>query len=160
MLTWFLENIIWFQILGFLISAVFCVLTVRLMIKMDYFTSSAQYSFRKLRKQPSTSTVMTGFWKRVLKHINSKNPQDWKRAVKDADKIFDEALKSVGSHGKDIEERIASADKEATGSLDEIIRLRKEILPKLKDEVAMTHGEAKEILRAYREVLKKTEILN
>jgi hypothetical protein len=43
---------------------------------------------------------MDPYWNRVLKLITSKKDDDWKSAVKDADKIFDESLKSIGVKGK------------------------------------------------------------
>jgi hypothetical protein len=156
MLSWFFNNILLFQILGFIIAVVFFILTARLMIKMDYFSANAHYSFRTLRKNPSTRDLMDPYWNRVLKLITSKKDDDWKSAVKDADKIFDESLKSIGVKGKTIEERIQSVDQELTGSLDELTRLREEMLPLLeKSDEKITHNKAKEILRAYREVLQK-----
>lgn len=156
MIAWFFENILFFQVFGFIISAVFFVLTARLMIKMNYFEANARYSFRKLRKNPSVQDLMDPYWNKVLKLITSKKAEDWKKAVQDADKILDESLKSVGTKGKTIEERIKSADREITGPLEELIRLRDEILPFLKEENAqITKDKAKEILRAYRDVLQR-----
>lgn len=160
MISWFLDSMWLFKAISFVVSAVFCVLTIRLMIKMQYFEAATKYGFNFLRKASSTNQVMEKFWKQVLKRVTSNNPEEWTKAVLDADKIFDESLRIVGSKGKTIEERITFADTSVTGSLNELIELRDEVLHTIQQEQGfITREKAKEILRAYRSALRQMGML-
>jgi len=160
MITWFLTNIWIFQALGIIVSILCLVASVRLMIKMDYFGGIKKYGVSLFKKYPSTNEVMASLWEKVLKRTTSRVPQEWGQAVLLADKIFDESLRVIGSKGKTVEERIQSADIQATGSLDEIKKIRANILHILQQEQkTITLDQAKETLRAYRDVLQRMGML-
>ncbi len=160
MISWFLDTLWVFKAIAAVVSVVFCVLTIQLMIKMQYFEVITKYGFNFLRKAPSTNQIMEKFWKQALKRIVSNDPEDWKKAILAADKIFDESLRIIGSKGKTTEERIKSSDRAITGSLEEIAVLRTEVLHVIQQEQGfITREKAKEILRVYRSVLRQMEML-
>ena len=161
MLSWFLDTLWLFKTIGIIVSVVFFVLAVQLMIRMDYFGGMKRYGMNLVRKHPSTSDAMGAMWKKVLKHIGSKNPEEWKKAVLLADRVFDESLRVLGAKGKTVEERMQTADVESTGSLEELSGLRSVMLHALQQEQGMVSREdAKTILRAYRGVLRRMGMLS
>ncbi|MFA7202073.1 MAG: hypothetical protein WC099_03730 [Candidatus Paceibacterota bacterium] len=160
MITWFLDSLWLFKTISFIVSVLFFVLTMRLMIKMQYFESATKYGFNFLRKVSSTNQVMEKFWKQILKRVTSHNPEEWKKAILDADRIFDESLRIIGSKGKTVTERIESADRSITGSLQDLTLLRNEVLHTIQQEQGFVSREkTKEILREYRSVLRQMGML-
>lgn len=49
-------------------------------------------------------------WLRVLKHLESENPAEWKLAIIEADKILDELVKTLQPHGENLGERLKSIE--------------------------------------------------
>ena len=161
MISWFLDTLWLFKTISVIVSVVFFILAVQFMIRMDYFGGTKRYGMNLIRKHPSTSEVMESMWKKVLKLISSKNPEDWKKAVLFADTIFDESLRIVGGKGKTIEERIQTVNTETIGSLEELSGLRATILHTLKEEQGLVSREdAKTILRAYRSALRRMSMIS
>ncbi len=161
MISWFLDTLWLFKTIGVIVSVVFFILAVQFMIRMDYFGGTKRYGMNLIRKHPSTSEIMESMWKKVLKLISSKNPEDWKKAVLLADTIFDESLRIVGGKGKTIEERIQTVNTETIGSLEELSGLRATMLHTLKEEQGLVSREdAKIILRAYRSALRRMSMIS
>ena len=49
-------------------------------------------------------------WLRVLKHLESENPAEWKLAILEADKMLDELVKTLQPHGENLGERLKSIE--------------------------------------------------
>ena len=84
---------------------------------MVYGTKKPQPQKTKepLQKAPATA------WEQINAKLSSVNPNDWKIAVIDADKMMDEALKNFGAFGDSLGERLKSiVPGDVDGRLDEI----------------------------------------
>ena len=50
-------------------------------------------------------------WEKVVAHINSANPSDWRQGIIEADVILDDLLKAEGYHGDGVGEMLKGVDK-------------------------------------------------
>lgn len=57
-------------------------------------------------------------WERVITHLNSTNPSDWRLAIIEADIMLDELLRAQGYHGDSIGEMLKGVEKSDMLSLD------------------------------------------
>ena len=62
----------------------------------------------------SSNSVSEGFknkrWEKVLTHINSTNPNDWKFAILEADIILDELLDASGYRGETLSDKLKKVE--------------------------------------------------
>ncbi len=116
---WFRRNIPIFQIISFFISVSLVYLIVSTYRKMGKLTKETKAKYAKPQKEVSSvsasedqtapvvyNSSQNKRWERVLEHIESTNPNDWKIAIIEADSILDEMVKSMGYHGDTLGERL------------------------------------------------------
>ena len=122
---WFLTILPYLEILSFLASAflVFGIVStnkklLKLKREMDKkYLPPADFALanRGAVHAPNPNTVR---WKKVLEHLESKNPNDWKIAIIEADTILDEIVERMGYHGETLGERLKKIEKSDFNTLD------------------------------------------
>jgi hypothetical protein len=117
LLDWFVKVFPIFKILSFFVSVLLVYFAVSTYRKLAKLRKEIKSKFIKPKKEPAmasmsgvvaTSVVSTENkrWERVLSHIESDNPNDWKIAIIESDSILDEMVKSMGYHGDTLGERL------------------------------------------------------
>jgi len=149
-----------FEIISILFSLVLIVSIVRMLIKMDFISGQRDYGWHAMRSDSIYKSRVEKAWTHILKHIASNDPSLWKKAVNDADVLFDEIVRSLGHRGATPEERLSKVDSSSIENIDVIKTLHEAITPLLADDTATLNREkAKEILRAYRIALRQLGLL-
>lgn len=146
----------WIQLVSLLISLFLLVASIRLIIKMDFFSDKRDYGWQAVRSDSIARTRLEKAWRVVLKKITLPDSGAWKEAVLLADNEFDEVIRSSGYRGATPEERLMVVDESAIANISRIRVLRGELIPALKDENAsVDYEKAKELLREYRRAFKQ-----
>ncbi len=150
-------------------------LRVPLLILCALFIASTVYSIRKLEKirHAEHEILYAGHghdehgasphveenerWKKVVAHINSENPADWKVAVLEADIILDELVLSMGYHGNSFGERLKSIEPSDFVTLNdawEAHKIRNQIAHQGSDYV-LNFREARRVVGLYENVFRE-----
>ncbi len=96
-------------------------------------------------------------WERVLTHVNSSNPNDWRIAIIEADVMLDELVLRLGYSGNTLGERLKQAVRGDFKTVDlawEAHRVRNEIAHAGSDFV-LTEREAKRVIDLYERVFEE-----
>ncbi|MEK7463218.1 MAG: hypothetical protein AAB621_02550 [Patescibacteria group bacterium] len=118
--NWFGPNLVWLQLVSVLLSGLFIWGIIYMITRVSYFNGKVEdymdiLGFGNLTKRRSLKG-----WEQIKKRIASTAQQDWKLAVLEADKIFDEILKMAGYLGTDLNKKLEILNKENLSNLDEI----------------------------------------
>ncbi len=68
--------------------------------------------------QGETPAPKNGKWEKVLVHLNSTNPAEWRQAILEADIMLEELLRVSGYHGDSVGEMLKSVEPSDFLSLD------------------------------------------
>ena len=155
-MTWIINHMGIMESISFLISALFCVLSIRLMIAMDYFSEDMRYRWNIFKHISNDTQRIMSIWKKILDLVVSHDPHDWRQAVVFADALLDEVLKIAGYRGRSVEERLAHVDEAALPTIGMLRRVRMRVFALLaEDEPHLEQHQVKELLREYRQVFKQ-----
>ncbi|MFA6495379.1 MAG: hypothetical protein WC246_01405 [Candidatus Paceibacterota bacterium] len=149
-------NWIWIQLISLLLSLFFLIASIRLIIKMDFFSDKREYGWQAIRSDAIARTRVQKAWKIILKKIVLPDSGAWKEAIILADNEFDEIVRSSGYHGETPQERLMVIDEAAIANISRIRVLRADMAPDLaNEEAAVDYGKAKELLREYRRAFQQ-----
>jgi hypothetical protein len=99
-------------------------------------------------------------WEKIKKLVESDYDADYKLALLDADKVFDEVLKLAGLAGKDMAERMKSLNVEQLSNIEDAWwahKLRNSMVHDTRFK--LTHGDAKKAVDIFEKSLKEFEAL-
>lgn len=108
-----------------------------------------------------TSRDVNPRWQRVLEHLNSLNPNDWKFAILEADIILDDLLTTLQRPGVTIAEKLKSVEPSDFTTLDqawEAHKIRNMIAHEGAD-FTLTDREARRVIDLYRVVFEEFHII-
>jgi hypothetical protein len=100
-------------------------------------------------------------WQRVLDHISSESPNDWRIAILEADTILDELVRGLGYHGDNLGERLKSIDPSDMRTLEmawEAHKVRNEVAHGTGDFI-LTQREAKRVVELFRQVFEEFDYI-
>lgn len=96
-------------------------------------------------------------WAKVLEHVESNNPNDWKQAIIEADIMLDQLVTMLGYRGESLGEKLKRATKGDFKSLDQAWEAHK-----VRNRIAhdgsafeMNQLEAKQTIGLYRQVFEE-----
>jgi hypothetical protein len=154
-MTWY-----WFQFISLALSIFFLVASMRLIVKLDFFSDKRDYGWQAVRSDSIARARLQKAWKIVLKKITLPDSGEWKEAVLLADREFDEVIRSSGYRGATPEERLMVVDELAVANISKIRVLRAELLPSLtNEEASLDYEKAKELLREYRRAFQQLGVM-
>ncbi|MDO8555115.1 MAG: hypothetical protein Q7R75_00925 [bacterium] len=134
------------------------------------FIAGITYNVRKIRKirnyglkdslrlvVESVPEVRALRWEKVKKYLESNNSSDWRRAILEADNLFDEIFKKAGYGGSSLGERILKIPMYKFESIGDVFKahLARNKVVKQGDKFELTKEEADRILGLYEKGLKE-----
>jgi len=96
-------------------------------------------------------------WERVLVHMSSNNPSDWKLAILEADIMLEELLDAIGYRGETMSDKLKSVEKSDFETIEaawEAHKIRNTIAHEGSDFV-LTRQEAERVINLYRIVFEE-----
>ncbi|MCX6718814.1 MAG: hypothetical protein NTZ38_00295 [Candidatus Taylorbacteria bacterium] len=106
---------------------------------------------------PAADIAMAKRWDSVKQHIDSKNPNDWRQAIMEADIILDDLLNKMGYRGESVGEKLKRVAKGDFKSLDdawEAHKVRNQIAHE-GSSFALNEHEAKQAVGRYKRVFEE-----
>lgn len=100
-------------------------------------------------------------WVRVIAHINSVNPAEWRQAIIESDIMLEELLRASGYHGDGVGEMLKSVEPSDMLTLDaawEAHKVRNRIAHAGSD-FELSEREAKRIITLFESIFKEYQII-
>jgi len=162
----FLSSINWLKIL-FLIKILFIFISIVLfvgiivvIIKSNLLSKTKQTIGFLTKPSVKTPGKLLKKWGKIEKRLKSTQEIEWKLAVIEADKLFDNILKKMGYAGKNMDERLAKVTAEQVANIDRIKeahKIRNEIVH--KPDYQLQKPIAEKAVRAIKKALEELEVL-
>lgn len=108
-------------------------------------------------KEKSDAAVKSQRWERVLTHLGSPSPSDWKFAILEADIILDELLDASGYRGETVSDKLKRVESSQFRSLEgawEAHKVRNSIAHEGSSFI-VTEREAKRVIDLYRDTFEE-----
>jgi len=96
-------------------------------------------------------------WGKIVEHINSSNPSDWRFAILECDIILDEMLTKMNYHGETLSDKLKAVEKSDFLTIDkawEAHRVRNDIAHE-GSNFEISDSEARRVVSLYEEVFKE-----
>jgi len=96
-------------------------------------------------------------WEKVLGHIESENPSDWRLAILEADVLLDEVVSRMGYDGEGLGEKLKQIERSDFSTLDqawEAHKVRNTIAHEGSDFI-LTQRKARQVIDLYRQVFEE-----
>lgn len=96
-------------------------------------------------------------WEKVMKHVSSDNPSDWRFAILEADVMLDELFTRIGYQGVSLGEKLKAATRGDVKNLDaawEAHKIRNQIAHEGGDYI-LTQRETKRVIELYGQVFRE-----
>jgi hypothetical protein len=119
--------------------------------------SKEYHKFKPLSVVPEEQIIKNSRWDRVLDHLASDNPNDWRLAVLEADIILDDIVETMYLPGDTLGERLRAVENSDFLTIDkawEAHKVRNKLAHEGSDFI-LTQREAKRIISLYEEVFKE-----
>ncbi|HBO17213.1 MAG: hypothetical protein UR69_C0002G0131 [Candidatus Moranbacteria bacterium GW2011_GWE2_35_2-] len=151
-----------FMVAKFILAIYILVLFVDIVLLL-FFRGLGKDLRKMLRGADLPPLVKSKFelqWNKIRDRLKSKNQSQYKAAVLEADSIADEMLKKIGYLGKDMSERLESANIGQIENLEELKKshqVRNRIV--YEKDFSLDLDSAKEVIKSYEEFLKFIDIL-
>ncbi|MFA6297305.1 MAG: hypothetical protein WC629_01955 [Candidatus Paceibacterota bacterium] len=96
-------------------------------------------------------------WKRIVEHVSSSNPSDWRLSVLEADILLSDALKERGYQGETIADMLKSTNKDNFKTLDEAWEAHKirNSIAHEGSEFVLSQREAKRVVSLFEDVFRE-----
>lgn len=114
----------------------------------------SEVATRKVQQEEETENKK---WKRVVEHVMSPNPSDWRLSILEADILLGEVLARAGYAGENIGDMLKSAGRPSFATIDkawEAHLVRNRIAHDGSDH-PLNQGEAKRIISLFEDVFRE-----
>lgn len=100
-------------------------------------------------------------WAKVLEHVNSQNPADWKLAILEADIILDQMLDKMGYHGATMGDKLKSIEPSDFTNLQEAWEAHKvrNSIAHQGSDYEVSKPEAERVIRLFKKVFEEFEFI-
>lgn len=119
-----------------------------------YYASKAVEGAKKKEKKAAGKNDK---WERVLAHIASENPSDWRLAILECDVILEEMAEVMGYRGENLGEKLKNVERSDFRTIDqawEAHKVRNMIAHEGSDFLMSAH-EAKRVVGLYQQVFEE-----
>lgn len=153
-----------FAIFSFIVSALLLMGTVYAMMMAARLSEQEQEALRAAEhawRHAHGAQTENAKWQRVMAHVSSENPSDWRLAIMEADIMLDDLLNELGYVGSSIGEKLKGAAPEMFASLQdawEAHKVRNEIAHKGSDFV-LTKRAAQDAVAQYKRVFEEFKFI-
>lgn len=146
-------NLIWLQLVSAIISALFVWGLVYCIIKSGFHTYQLErwMDILNLKTLPKRRAIIA--WRQIQRRLKKGGQTNYKLAILEADKIFDEILKLSGFTGESMNERVRKAEEGEIPNIEKLVqahRTARKILLDPEFNVDLTL--AKETIKIYQDL--------
>lgn len=137
------------------ISGILLFFVVLMMVRANTIGGKRDKFIDKWNLADMSKRKVAKAWREVIQEIASRESAKMKKAINDADKILDEALKARGFLGKTTDERLNKVEVEQLENIKEVWQAHR-LSERIKKEPALvlTQNEAWNIIHIYEKAFK------
>jgi len=143
-----------FKKISIIVSIIFGVGIIILFFKLRDEISREYHMFKAISIMPQEHRAKNDTWKRVLEHLESGDPNNWRLAIMEADIMLEDMVDTMMLPGESLGERMTNIEQSDFNTIDkawEAHKLRNKIVHEGGDYI-LTEREAKRIVSLYKEV--------
>lgn len=118
--NWISAHLIELQFGSLLISGVLIWSTVYITVKANYWSIKREQFLDILKIETVFKERSLEGWKQIKRRLASSDPEEWKKAVLEADKILNEILKMSGYLGHHLEDKLALITSAQLANIEQI----------------------------------------
>ena len=148
-------------IISNIISVLFLVGLIYSIIGYHRFTDALYATIKPRPPAPAGVSVEASKWQKVVEHVGSTNPADWRLAILEADIMLDDLLDKLGVVGDtmgDKLKKINPGDFKSLNNAWEAHRIRNAIAHEGSD-FALTEREARRVIGLYESVFREFKFI-
>ncbi|HZS42651.1 MAG TPA: hypothetical protein VFA52_00285 [Candidatus Paceibacterota bacterium] len=148
------------ELLAIFISVLFLMGVIYILFRLHYlerFQRAREKRERTIRSGSVEVPKGNIKWQRVLDHVNSENPNDWRLAILEGDILLGDLLEKMGYHGEGIGEMLKSVEKSDFNTIDnawEAHKIRNAIAHEGADFI-LSQREARRVIALYESVFQE-----
>lgn len=147
-------------------SLIFCVFMAWAIIITSRKYGEVNKKHRAILKPPKditygveapTGPYVNPRWAKVLEHVNSENPSDWRLAILEADIMLGDVLDKMGYHGATIGDKLKSIEQSDFSTLNEAWEAHKvrNAIAHEGSDMTLNKPEAERVVRLFEKVFKE-----
>ena len=145
---------------GFFSSLLFLILLILLYQLRGRIKKSLKIVSESIGSPGLPKKKMAKKWENILKQIRQGSENDYRFAVIEADKSFDEILKKIGYQGKDMGERMKNIKAGQISNLDQLWQAHKMRNNIVHDpDFRITRAQAEEAVKIFEKTLKELQAI-
>jgi len=148
---------------SFLLSIILLIFIIYYFFKLKEVEKADEekYGFIETPDLFEDTSVKNERWLRVLEHLETESPPEWKSAILEADIILDEMTKKMGYHGDNLGERLNSVEKSDFLTLNQAWEAHKirNMIAHEGSGYILNKREAKRVVDLYRQVFEEFEFI-
>lgn len=155
------NNIFWFHLGSLFVSALFIAGIIYSIIKSPYINIKIEQYINTLGMKTLSRRRARQAWQQILLRTRKGTSSNFKAAILEADKIFDEILKLSGFYGESMDERLKKASVEQIPNFEDIKDSHR-IAVKIGNDPDFTidHKTAIETLKSYEKLFAEFGIVD
>jgi len=142
-------------------ATIFSIVTFLAILYVTWLTYQLKVEEKKKGKLAPVATDLPSMqsqkWQKVLTHVNSQNPAEWRLAILEADVMLDEMLRAGGFHGETLGEMLKDIPKGDFKTIDSAWEAHK-----IRNAIAhegsgflLSQRESKRVIELYGTVFKE-----
>ena len=140
--------------LSYTISLILLVGVVYVFTRLRRINKIEYHKYKPLSVVPQELQVKNDRWNRVLEHLDSGSPNDWRLAILEADILLDDIVETMYLPGDTLGERLKAVERSDFETIDQAWEAHK-VRNKLAHEggdYVLTQREAKRVINLYKQV--------
>jgi hypothetical protein len=148
-------------IISNIISVLFLVGLVYSIIGYRRFADALEATIKPRKVAPANISVEASKWQKIMEHVGSANPADWRLAILEGDIMLDDLLDKLGVVGDtmgDKLKKINPGDFKSLNNAWEAHRIRNAIAHEGAD-FALTEREARRVIGLYESVFREFKFI-
>jgi len=152
-----------FIIIAYIYSIVLLVALGYIIMNLRTVIAAERDKYRPISVIPHEETrqIRNNRWDRVLEHLHSENPNEWRLAVIEADVMLDEMVTSFGHVGDTLGEKLQNIEISDFLTLNQAWEAHKvrNVIAHAGSEFVLTEREAQRIIGLYEQVFREFHLI-
>lgn len=159
-INFFSENLLFIQFIILFISGILLIFSIYYLIKTNLISDRMEHFIDVFNSKDIGKRRSLKAWKQIQKRLKTKEPEQLKLAVFEADRILNEILKMSGYPGKNLDERLEGITFAQISNIEEIRQAHK-LRNRIVSEPAFNimPNEAAIIIEIYRKVFQELNLI-
>ncbi len=162
--NFYYNNVVAVQTILLIISGILLWFVIFFIIKLELVKNKLNKHMDVWGAVNLTKVTVVKFWSKILKRLATQDPEQMKKALIEADKIFDEMAKISGYAGHKMptaDERVGNFTEEQLPNLKEVMAAHN-LSKKVKDnpDIELSYEEARNALKAYQKAFRDFGLLD